>query len=384
MALRVGSEYGDKQFWLSNKIHIKIDPFGPDKFKFVYFEVNEWIGGRLPEGKLQLRATELPAQEKVMEKTNFFTFTIEQDEPVNDKYEIYCFIKHREWSPANGEFLVEFVCVPNTSDGKNGKFRTKTKRKKFKKKKIEDVIKATWEDNDPPRFRWKTDANPPPEDWFQDRWTDLEFLRRLCVSVKKKTLYCFDVEGLMVKDIYWKDRVYPDKQEPYRVATGYESHQPIQDNISSQYNHKLYRDIENACTDGEYKYGREISKNFDLEVHEDTYRIYHESISTRSNIYKYNVRLLETNLYNGIVLRYTDNLPPLRLMDTIKYGKGNEKEESTISTYMVTNARFFISGDTAHRDEAGSMCSFEFVLRGTVDVLGQELPDSESQDPGQK
>ena len=184
MALRVGSEYGDKQFWLSNKIHIKIDPFGPDKFKFVYFEVDEWIGGRLPEGKLQLRATELPAQDKVMEKTNFFTFTIEQDEPTNDKYEIYCFIKHREWSPENGEFLVEFVCVPNTSDGKNGKFYTKTKRKKFKKKKIKDVIKETWEDNSPPRFRWKTDADPPPEDWFQDRWHDLEFLRRLCVSVK--------------------------------------------------------------------------------------------------------------------------------------------------------------------------------------------------------
>ena len=383
MALRVGSEYGDKQFWLSNKIHIKIDPFGPDKFKFVYFEVDEWIGGRLPEGKLQLRATELPAQDKVMEKTNFFTFTIEQDEPVNDKYEIYCFIKHREWSPENGEFLVEFVCVPNTGDGKNGTFYTKAKRKLFKKKKIKKVIEDTWEDLGEPRFRWKTDADPPPEDWWQDRWHDLDFLRRLCISIKKKTLYCFDVEGLMIKDIYWKDRV-TGKPEPDRVATGYESHQPIQDNISSQYNPKLYRDIENACTDGEYKYGREISKNFELEVHEDTYRIYHNSINTRSNIYKYNARLLETNLYNGIVLRYTDNLPPLRLMDTIKYGKGNEKEEPTISTYMVTNAHFFISGDTAHRDEMGSMCSFEFVLRGTVDVLGQELPDTEGQDPGQK
>jgi hypothetical protein len=71
-------------------------------------------------------------------------------------------------------------------------------------------------------------------------------------------------------------------------------------------------------------------------------------------------------------------------MDTIKYGKGNEENEPTISTYMVTNAHFFISGDTAHRDEMGSMCSFEFVLRGTVDVLGQELPDTEGQDPGQK
>ena len=384
MALRVGSEHGDEQFWLSNKIHIKIDPFGPEKFKFIYFEVDEWIGGKLPEGRLQLRATELPAQDKVIEKTNFFKIIIEQDDPV-DKYEIYCYITERNWSPENGNFLVKFVCVPNTKDGKNGKFYTKTKRRKFKGKPIKDVIKEVWGTSDTPGFRWKTDANPPAEDWSQDRWTDLEFLKRLCISVKKKTLYCFDVEGLMIKDIYWKkDRVYPDKPEPYRVVKGYASHQPIQDNINSRYNPKLYRDIENACTDGEYAYGREISKNFDLEIHEDTYRIYHSDINTRSNIYKYNVRLLETNLYNGVVLRYTDNLPPLRLMDTIKYGKGNEREEPTISTYMVTNVHFFISGDEAHRDEYGSTCSFEFVLRGTVDVNGQELPDSESQDPGQK
>jgi hypothetical protein len=380
MAVRIGSEHGDKQFWLSNQIHIEIDPFKPDKFRFIYFEVDEWMGGQLPKGKLQMRATELPKQEKVIERTDFFKVTIEQDDPV-DKYEIYCFVIGREWSPANGEFLLDFVCVPNTDEGKTGTFYTMSRRKLFRDKKIKEVIEATWKDLGPPRFRWKTDADPPPEDWWQDRWSDLEFLRRLCLSVKTNTLYCFDIEGLMIKDIYWFDRV-TGKPEPHRVATGYESHQPVQDNITSRHNYKLYRDIENPCTEKDYKYGREISKNLQLEIHEDTYRVFHKDFERRQGVYKYNSRLLDTNLYSGVVLRYTDNLPPLRLMDTIKYGKGNEEEEPTISIYTVTSAHFFISGDTAHRDEMGSMCSFEFVLRGTEDVLGQELPDSEAQDPG--
>ena len=382
MALRIGSEHGDQQYRTSNSIHVTIDPFGPEKFAFKCLRLHEQIGGELPYGNLRLAAIELPLEDKTVEKTNFLKITIEQDDPV-DKYEIYGFIVRRDWSPENGIFNITFACVPNVGDGKNGKFFSLTKRKLYRKKKIKKVIEDTWEDLGDPRFRWKTDADPEPEDWWQDRWSDQDFLQRLCMSVQKKTLFCFDFEGLMVKDIYWKDRI-TGKPEPDRIATGYESHQPIQDSIDSNYNFRLYRKIENACTDGEYKYGREISKNFELEVHNDTYRIYHKDINTRENIYKYNARLLETNLYNGVVLRYTDNLPPLRLMDTIKYGKGSEENEPTISTYMVTSMDFFISGDMAHQDEMGSMCSFTAVLRGTVDVLGQELPDDDSQDPGQK
>lgn len=382
MPIRIGSEHGDQQFRLSNGIHVTIDPFGPDKFKFTCLTLDEKIGGELAYGNLKLNAIELPAQEKIIEKTNFLKITIEQDDPV-DKYEIYGFIVRRDYSPENGLFNMTFACVPNVGDGKNGTFFSKTKRKLFKRKKIKKVIEDTWEDLGDPRFRWKTKADPPPEDWWQDRWSDQDFLQRLCMCVQKKTLFCFDFEGLMVKDIYWYDRI-TGKPEPDRIVTGYESHQPVQDSIDSNYNFRLYRDIENACTDGEYKYGREISKNFELEVHEDTYRIYHNSINTRENIYKYNARLLETNLYNGVIVRYTDNLPPLRLMDTVKYGKGSEKNEPTVSTYIVTNAHFFLSGDMGHQDEMGSMCSFTFVLRGTVDVLGQELPDTEGQDPGQK
>ena len=90
MSLKLGSEHGDQQFRLSNGIHLEIDPFGPDKFKFVFLELDEWIGGTLPKGRLQLIAIEEPAQDKVIAKTNFFKITLEQDDPV-DKYEIYCF-----------------------------------------------------------------------------------------------------------------------------------------------------------------------------------------------------------------------------------------------------------------------------------------------------
>ena len=373
---------------LSNGIKVDIDKFPQDKFTFLYVKIDEEVGGELPHGEISLRCIEEPAMDKKFLKTNFFKLTIEQEDPV-DKYEIYCFIVSRDWSPEVGVLLFTFVCVPNTDQGQNGKFFSKTNRKLFKKKKIKKVIEEVWADLEEPRFRWKTKADPEPEDWWQDRWSDQDFLQRLCKCVQKKTLFAFDFEGLIVKDILgWPDRV-TGKPEPDRFASGYASVEPIQDKIDWNYNFRMYRPIEDACTDGEYKYGREISKNLRIEIHEDSFRVFSKNdgrapYETRHNIYKYNHRLLDGNLYGNIKLRYEDNLPPLRLMDTINYVKANEQEEPEMLTYMIWRVHFFLSGDQAHRDEIGRMYSTEFELCCVQDILGQELPDSEGQDPGQK
>jgi hypothetical protein len=381
MALKLSSEYSDQQFRLANGVYLKIEPFGPKKFKFFYLLVQEKIGGELVNGHLKLGAIEQPKQDKVIEKTNYFEITIKQDKPVEDEYKIRCFKTGFNYSPEVGIYDIDFICVPEGK--KDGTFCTKTKRKMYKKKKVRDVIEQVWGESDAPMFRWKTEANPPAEDWYQDRWTDHEFLQKLCLSINKNTLYGFSFEGLIIKDIYYKDRIdgFP---EPHRIVAGFGSMQPIQDKIEIKYSPKLYRPIENACTDGEYLYGREISKNFEISVHEDTFWICHSEVNERNSIYKHNSRLLEGGLYNRIYLRYTDNLPPLRLMDTIKYGKNTEKEEPTISTYMVTAVNFYLSGDKEYVDGMGAMMSFTFELRGTVDQAGQELPDGEDQDPFKK
>ncbi len=384
MALKLSSEHSDKQFWVSNKIWIKIDQFGPEDFRFVCLQMSEQMGGAVPTGTLWVAAIKQPDCDKLVQKTNFLHMEIHQDDP-EDKYEIYAFVKSREFSPEYGRYRIEFLCVPNTGRGKNGTFWSKTWVKEWKQKKIKNVIEDVWADLGEPRFRWKTDADPAPEDWWQDRWTDVEWLQKLCNSVKKKTMFAFDIEGLIVKDIKWYDRI-TGKMEPDRIATGYESHQPIHDNIQSDYHPKLYRKIENPCIEGDFVYSRkkEISKNFRLEIHEDTFRLYHKDLEERRSIFKYNSRLLATNLYNGVILRYTDNLPVLRLLDTIWYGKGNEKEKPDINTYIVTEGHFFISADNSYHDDMGAPVSFNFVLRGIQDILGQELPDDPGQDPGMK
>lgn len=370
---------------LSNGIKVDIDEFPQDKFTFLYTKIDEEVGGELPHGELSMRCIEEPAMDKKYLDTNFFKMTIEQEDPV-DKYEIYCQIVSRDWSPEVGILLLTFVCVPNTDQGKTGKFYSKARRRIFRKKKLKDLIKEVWADNGFPRLRWKTKADPGPEDWWQDRISDQDFLQRLCKIVRKKTLFAFDFEGLIIKDILdWPDRI-TGNPEPDRFATGYSSVEPIRDKIGWNNNFRMYRPIENPCIESEYKYGREISKNLRIEIHEDNFRYF--SINDergkweeRHNIYKYNHRLIDGNLYGTIKLRYEDNLPPLRLMDTIDYVKANEQEEPEMLTYMVWRAHFFLSGDQAHRDEIGRMYSTEFEICCVQDILGQVLPDSEGEDP---
>lgn len=361
---------------LSNGIKVEIDEFPQNKFTFLYIRMDSEVGGALPHGELSLRCIEEPAMDKKFLKTNFFKVTIEQEDPV-DKYEIRCHVVRRDWSPEVGVLLITFLCVPETDQGKSGKFFSKANLKSFKQKNLGDIIKEVWGDS----IRWDTNGNClGPEDWYQDRVSDLEFLAKLCTSIQKNTLFAFDFEGLIIKDILGTDRVTKNP-EPDRKAEGYATIQPIQDKIAWNYMFRTYRPIENPCTEGDYKYGREISKNFRLELHEDDFRIYRADQDARRKIYGHNRKLISSGLYGSIKLRYEDNLPPLRLMDTIKYTKANESEVPNMSTFMVWRVHLFLSGDQSHRDEVGKLYSTEFELCSIQDVNGNILPDSEEQDP---
>ena len=374
-------------FTLSNGISIEFDEFPQNKFSFLHLKLTERMCGEHPYGELQLKSIEEPAMDEKFKKVNFFKINLKEKDPY-DEYELTCFVVHHDWSPEVGIFTLNFMCVPFNDEGKNGKYFSKTKVATYKQKKIKDLIKEIWNDDGQgpryPRFRWKTKADPPPEDWWQDRWCTEDFLNRLCLSIQKNTLFCYDFDGLMIKDITgWKARE-EEKPEPYRIISGYASMQPISDHIENTYSYRLYRPIENSDTEGDYKWKKAVSKRFQPEIHEDIYRVYHKDIDSRQKIYKHNLRLVEDGFYNTIFLRYKDHLPPVRLGETVYYAKATDLVDPEEKTFIVYSIDLFLSGNMSHHDEEGEMYHCKIELRGIIDRLGQELPNTEGQDPAWK
>jgi hypothetical protein len=340
--------------------------------------------GEHPYGELQLGGIEGAPMDEEVKKTNFFKISIKEKDPY-DEYELNCFIIRHDWSPEVGIYTLNFVCVPFSDKGKTGKFFSKTRVAVYKNKNIQDLIKEIWDDNDQgpiyPRFRWKTEAKPPTGNWWQNRICDEDFINRLCLSIEKNTLFCYDFDGLMIKDIKAKDG---NKEEPFNILTGYASVQPITDHLENNYCFRLYRPIENSDTEGAYKWKKAISKRFQPEIHEDIYRIYHKDIDSTQKIYSHNRRLIDNGFYNSVFLRYKDNLPPVRLGDTVLYAKATDIVDPGEKIFMVYSIDLFLSGNPTHRDEEGEMYHCKMELRGIIDRSGQELPDTEGQDPAWK
>lgn len=194
-----------------------------------------------------------------------------------------------------------------------------------------------------------------------------------------------------MKDIKdWIDRIW-GRPEPYRIAVAQDDHNAIESgNVVHNYETRLYKKIENpAFNDEEWLQppapGDELSKNFRSEILDDEFRIYRREhtyprLEKCQDNYRYNNRLVSSCFLSSVALRYTDNLPPLRVLDVIKYAKAQEKVEPVTSTYVVTDVRIFISGDKDHVDEYQLKFSSTCIIRGLKDIRGTLLPDG-SNDP---
>ena len=384
-----GFSGGSDKFRTERGVTVEVKPFtDQDDITFVFLDIQDHIGTQPAHGEIRLRYIKRETEDLYRE-TNVVNLIIEQEDP-HDKYDINGWINQKIWNHELGILTLRFVCVPLSTQGQ---FAYRTRVRKFEKYKIKDLIQEVWGDVGVPRFRWRTVPEPdiPIDDYFQDRFTDWQFLNKLCFSVRKNTLYSFDFEGLIVKDIKdWEDRIW-GFPEPYRIAVALDDHTAIDSgNVVHNYESRLYKKIENPAFNNEEWLqppapGDELSKNFRSEILDDEFRIYRRQdnyprLEKCQDNYRYNNRLVSSCFLSSIALRYTDNLPPLRVLDVIKYAKAPEEVEPVTSTYVVTDVRIFISGDKDHLDEYKLKFSSTCIIRGLKDIRGTLLPDG-SNDP---
>lgn len=359
-------------------VSIDVLPFSENKFRFDRLTLDEIIGGELATGEVNLFAVDTEYCDKYLLTQNSVHIKIKQDDSKKE-YNIYGYIMDRVWSPNSGSYYFKFVCIPLKGSNCDQEFFSVTRTKRYKNPR--KAIEGAWGDKERIRFECETDLGDI--DIFQDRESNYTFLKKLCYSYKMNTIFGFDFDGLFIKDLFGIDRVTKE-QEPSRVIVS-DSQVQSEDEINMTYNYDLYRKIENPVED-ESGDSTTLSKNFDVEVMNDQYRIYRKDTTQYQRNSKYNRRLMDSTMSTGLVVRFTNKLPPFQLGDTINHCRAYDEKTpegkfGSISTYLVSRIYFYISARPEQKED-GETFLVKAIFRGVEDSLGNKLSYDDKKDPG--
>ena len=360
------------------RVSIDILPFSENEYKFDRLILDEIVGGELAGGEVNLSATNnIDSHDKFFNTQSSVNIKIKQADPKKE-LDIYGFITERKYSPGSGEYYFKFVCTPLKGSTCYSEFYTLTKTKRYKN--LKKAIEGAWGDK---RIRFECDTDLEDIDIFQDRESDHTFLKKLCYSYKENTIFGFDFDGLFIKDLFGIDRENGE-QEPslHRSIIGGNQVQS-DDEISRMYNYDLYHKIENPIEDGD---DTTLSKNFDVEVMNDQYRIYRKDTTRYQRNGKYNRRLMNSTMGDGLVVRFTNKLPPFQLGDTIYYYKAfdekmPEGQFGELAIYLVSRIYFYITTRPEWKEDNETFL-VKAVFRGVEDPLGNKLPFDGKTGPG--
>jgi hypothetical protein len=202
---------------------------------------------------------------------------------------------------------------------------------------------------------------------FQSGESNYSLAKKLASSYKKKSIFCFGLEGFLLKDLIGTDST--GQKEPYWTIAG-ESGVAQLSPYTFNYDYKTYKENKDSW---EEDYSDVISENLRTQILDNRYNIVHKDYSQLLDNYSYNKNLMGNRMYNTFRIVQPNTLPKYKIGDVVKYKRMSEDTWMPITTFLVSRMDFFISVEATDMDSNGLQFSVTSVLRG-VEEGGEILP----------
>lgn len=350
--------------WVSpNGVEVDIQPFMSKGWQFITLRMVEVIGGKIAEGSISFRGIGDDESLKVITDLHNFTISIRKPEKKGVQYKIKAFITTRSWTL---NYLdIKFVCIPDR------KFFAEPRV--LNQPDITTALKQLWPDPETLKLRCESDlANDTVIQQLGD--SNYNLCKKLALSYKKNSIFCFGVEGFMIKDIIGKDSLGQDEPGSLVVGDG----QVLQTSgYNLNYNFKIYKQPEDPWASEDYSEKKQSQKMTALTINEDYYLVNRDYHGLLGN-YVHNKNLMESRMYSSFTVITPNDLPDFKIGDTVKYVKSTEtKTSKPIDTFTVTKMSYFISTENTDKDEHGNNFSVTAIFRG-IQEGGAEFPTDDS------
>lgn len=360
MSISRGSVNG----WTSpNGVVIDIQPFMSSGWKFTRLWMSEVVGGKIAEGEISLQAVGDDRSMELVTKTHYITISMKSPEGGVYYNSIKGFITTRSWT--QNALDIKFLCIPDHKFFSEPLITLQTDPT--------DALKQLWgkENQDSLHIRCKSDINNEVS-LQQLGESNYKICKKLALSFKKNSIFCFGLEGFMIKDILGIDS--QGREEPADLILG-DGQVNQTSGYNLNYNYKIYKQVENPWEDEEYSGKKQTGLVTALTIDDEYYLVSPSHFGFLSN-YVHNRNLMESRFYTSLTVVTPDALPKFKIGDTVKYKRSTEKNTNPFMTYFVSKMTYFISTE-GDKDENGLQFSVTSILRGIGDT-GKELSQDES------
>jgi hypothetical protein len=344
----------EKKWTSSGGVEVGIWPFFDTGYKLRKLTMSECLGGIIGSGHISLYHD---ASDEALELvTDQYTLQIDLVDTKEGgvSYEIPAFITTKKFMKNTLE--IEFLCVPG---------------KEF----FADVAILEWSDigdalnslyPGKKDIRCESDINNQIK-IFQSGESNYTLAKTLAYSYKKKSIFCFGLEGFLLKDLIGTDST--GQKEPYWMVAG-ESTVAQMEPYKLNYDYKTYKENRDPW---EEDYSDVMSENLRAQILDNEYTIIHKDYAQLIDNYNFNTNLMDTRMYNSFSITQANSLPVFKIGDVVKYRRMSEKSWMPITTFLVSQMDFFISVEATDMDSNGLQFSVTSVLRG-VEEGGEILP----------
>lgn len=350
--------------WTSpNGVVIDIQPFMSSGWTFSRLRMTEVVGGKIAEGEISLQSVGSDKSLEIITKVNNFTIDISNPNG-GQTYKIHGFITSKNWTKTVMD--IKFLCIPS--------------RKFFSEPLItlqddpETALKLLWGSNngDTLDLRCKSDLNNEVK-LQQLGESNYKACKKLAMSFKKNSIFCFGLEGFMIKDIVGINS--KGKKEPECLVLG-DGEVNQTSGFNMNYEFKLYKNSQNPWTDDEdYAEKKQHSTLTALTINDEYYLVSQEHFGLLGN-YLHNRNLMESRFHTSLTILTPNTLPNFKIGDTIKYRRSTDSNTNPFELFFVSKMSYFISSE-GDKDENGLQFSVSSILRGIGDK-GQEFSMDDS------
>ena len=340
--------------WTSpSGVVVDIQPFMSSGWKFSRLRMTEVVGGKIAEGEISMQS--IGSDDSLETITKINNFTIDISCPAGGQiYKIKGFIVSKNWT--KNVMDIKFLCIPS--------------RKFFSDPLItlqedpETALKSLWGTNneDTLDIRCKSDLNNEVK-LQQLGESNYKACKKLAMSFKKNSIFCFGLEGFMIKDIIGINS--KGNQEPEFLVLG--DGEVLQTSgFNMNYEFKLYKNSQNAWTDDEeYSEKKQHSTLTALTINDEYYLVSKEHFGLLGN-YVHNRNMMESRLHTSLTILTPNTLPNFKIGDTIKYRRSTDTASNPFELFFVSKMNYFISSE-GDKDENGLQFSVSSILRGIGD-----------------
>lgn len=344
--------------WVSpSGVVVNIQPFMSYNWKFTRLSMTEVVGGKIAEGEIALQSVGTDESIKLITDTHYITITLQCPDG-GSSYNIKGFITSKNWT--KNVLDIKFLCIPSHKFFSDALITLQSDPT--------DALKQLWgtENEDTLDIRCESDLNN--EVTLQQLGeSNYKACKKLAYSFKKNSIFCFGLEGFMIKDIIGTNSKGNDEPEFFVIGDG-EVNQTSGFNLN--YNYKIYKQSENPWEADDYSEKKQHSKLTSLTIDDEYYLVSQDHFGLLSN-YVHNKNLMESRFQTSLTVVTPDSLPNFKIGDTIKYKRSTDTTSNPFEVFFVSKMTYFISTE-GDKDENGLQFSVSSILRGIGDK-GEEL-----------